>query len=123
MVPHAMVVVVIVTVALGAVLLWALQHEQVPPRPSPPPPIRWTGVPGPAEVRRTDFGIVVAGYDPAAVDAHLRALAAVIAALQADDADPGPVPEEPVPEEPVPEEPVADELVDGRSLPSAPDER
>lgn len=93
-----MIVVVLLTIATGAVLLWALYTEQVPP-PRSHQGQRWAGLPRPADIRRRDFPLVVAGYDPRVVDAHLRAVAqaydAVRAQLPADDAMPaGPVPPE-----------------------------
>ena len=76
-----MIVVVAITIALGAVLLWALYSEQVPP-PARRLVHRWTGVPDAAAIRRTDFPLALAGYDPRAVDAHLHAVADAVARLR-----------------------------------------
>lgn len=78
-----MIVVVVITVALGALLLWALYAEQVaaPPRRTAGPD--WVGLPTPAQVGRTDFPLAVAGYDQRAVDAHVRAVARAYAHLYA----------------------------------------
>lgn len=71
-----MILIVLLSVALGGLLVWALYAEPAPPRPQPVahPVTAWsTG----ADLRRHAFPIVLAGYDPAAVDAHLRRIAAV----------------------------------------------
>ncbi|CAN5197953.1 hypothetical protein BH23ACT9_BH23ACT9_00380 [soil metagenome] len=95
MVPHAMVVVVVVTVTVGAVLLWALQAEQVPP-PRRHLIVRWTGIPGPADIQRRDFPLAVAGYAPHVVDAHLQAVSTAFTALRAGLSDTT-VPGDPLP--------------------------
>ncbi|HUG85114.1 MAG TPA: DivIVA domain-containing protein [Euzebya sp.] len=82
-----MIVVVLLTIATGAVLLWALYTEQVPPRPSHQGP-RWAGLPSPDDIRRRDFPLAVGGYDPRAVDAHLQAVADAYATVRARLAPP-----------------------------------
>jgi hypothetical protein len=78
-----MIVVVAITVALGALLLWALYAEQVAPPPHRTAGPAWVGLPTPAQVGRTDFPLAVAGYDQRAVDAHVRAVARAYAHLYA----------------------------------------
>lgn len=77
-----MIVIVAITIAAGAVLLWSLYSEQVAP-PVRRTGRRWAGLPGPADVRRRDFPLVVAGYDPRSVDAHLRAVADAVSHMRA----------------------------------------
>ncbi|MGI9017421.1 MAG: DivIVA domain-containing protein [Euzebya sp.] len=72
-----MILIVVVAVALGGLLVWALYAEQVPPRGRTRPlslPVSATG----EDVRRHDFPLVLAGYDPKWVDAHLRNVAAIL---------------------------------------------
>lgn len=71
-----MILIVLLSVALGGVLVWALYAEPVPPRQrlAVPPVGTWSVG---ADLRRHGFPIVLAGYDPAAVDAHLARIAVV----------------------------------------------
>lgn len=80
---HLMIVVVLLTIATGALLLWALYTEQVPPPRSRVQGPRWAGLPSPADIQRHDFPLAVGGYDPLAVDAHLRAVSDAFATLRA----------------------------------------
>jgi DivIVA domain-containing protein len=67
-----MVLVVLICVALGALLVWALYAEPAPPRPVA---ATWSD---PRDVRRHGFRLVPVGYDPRAVDAHLERVAALL---------------------------------------------
>lgn len=76
-----MVVVVVITVLTGALLLWALYSEQVAPPARPSYAPAWDGLPAPDQILRRDFPVALAGYEPLAVDAHLRAVARAYTAL------------------------------------------
>lgn len=90
-----MIVVVLLTAAAGAVLLWALYTEQVPPPRSPVRGPRWVGLPGPADILRRDFPLAIGGYDPRAVDAHLRAVSDAFVAVRGRLASGDAVPTDP----------------------------
>lgn len=71
-----MILMVLLSVVLGGVLVWALYAEPAPPRPQPVTQPLGTWSTG-ADLRRHGFPIVLAGYDPEAVDAHLARIAVV----------------------------------------------
>lgn len=71
-----MAVVIVVSVLLAAILLWALYTEQVPaeePRPVLP---AWESLPTSADIAKADFPLAALGYDRRVVEAHLRRVAA-----------------------------------------------
>lgn len=71
-----MIPIVLIALTLAGVLLWALYSEPVPPRARPRPrrlDLPLTG----ADIRRHNAPIVLAGYDPRWVDAHLKQVAAI----------------------------------------------
>lgn len=71
-----MILMILLSVVLGGVLVWALYAEPAPPRPRPVARALGTWSTG-ADLRRHGFPIVLAGYDPEAVDAHLARIAVV----------------------------------------------
>ncbi|WP_370327734.1 DivIVA domain-containing protein [Euzebya sp.] len=71
-----MIPIVCVSIVLAGLLVWALYAEVVPPRARFVPARLEPTLTG-ADIRRHDFPLVVAGYDPRWVDAHLRQIAAI----------------------------------------------
>lgn len=95
-----MVVVVVITVLTGALLLWALYSEQVAPPARPAYAPAWDGLPAPEQIVRRDFPVALGGYEPTAVEAHLRAVARAYTALLEEVATRPPAGEEPLPAPP-----------------------
>jgi DivIVA domain-containing protein len=94
-----MILIVLLSVVLGGLLVWALYAEPTPPRPRPvPTPIGVWSVG--ADLRRHSFPVVLAGYDPAAVDAHLARIAEVHDELRRAAAGPPGPPAPPAPPPP-----------------------
>ncbi len=71
-----MIIVVAVSLILAVVLVWALYTEEVPPRVRVRPARIGVDTPG-AQLRRHGFPLVLAGYEPSRVNAHLKQIAVV----------------------------------------------
>lgn len=76
-----MIVIVLISVALGGLLVWALYAERVAPRPVPavaPAQTLHTG----ADVAGVRFPLVIAGYSAKRVDAHLQRVSRLVDELR-----------------------------------------
>ncbi|MEE8599663.1 hypothetical protein [Euzebya tangerina] len=72
-----MIPIVLVSVALGAVVLWALYADPTPLEPVSRPR-RLVSPLSAADIQRHDAPLVVAGYDPRWIDHHLRQIASLV---------------------------------------------
>ncbi len=71
-----MIPIVVIAVSLAGILLWAQYSEPISPPPRPRPRRLGRSMTG-ADIRRHNAPIVLAGYDPRWVDAHLKQVAAL----------------------------------------------
>lgn len=88
-----MIPIVIVSVVLGAVVLWALYADPTPIAPVARPR-RLHGPLTENDIRMHDAPLVVAGYDPRWIDHHLRQVSSF---LQPGDNPPGRQSDDPPP--------------------------